>query len=93
MAVAGDRLAHEADRFSAVVEGLVEAGDEEAGFEARAAQDGVLGEGDAFEGEEFLGVDGVVEGDEVVAEMGDFLKVLAADDGDGRAGELVFAGI
>ena len=35
--------------------------DEEAGFEAGGAEDGLLGEGDALEGEEFLGVDGVVE--------------------------------
>jgi hypothetical protein len=52
-----------------------------------------LGEGGAFEGEEFLGIDGVVEGDEVVTETGDFLEVFEADDDEGRAGELVFAGI
>jgi hypothetical protein len=93
IAVAGDGGIHEADGFAGVVEGLVEAGGEETGFEAGAAEDGVLGEGDAFEGEEFLGVDGLVEGDEVVAEAGDFLEVFEADDGEGRAGELVFAGI
>jgi len=49
---------HEADGFAGAVEGLVEAGGEEAGFEAGAAEDGVLGKGDAFEGEELLGVDG-----------------------------------
>jgi hypothetical protein len=91
VAVAGYGGIHEADGFAGAVEGLVQAGGEEAGFEAGAAEDGVLGEGDAFEGEEFLGVDGLVESDEVVAEMGDFLKVFEADDGEGRAGELVFA--
>jgi hypothetical protein len=93
IAVAGDDGVHQADGLAAVVEGLVEAGGEEAGFEAGAAENGVLGEGDAFEGEDLLGVDGLVEGDEVVAEVGDFLEVLEADDGEGRAGELVLAGI
>jgi hypothetical protein len=91
--VAGDDRVQEADGFAAVIEGLVEAGGEETGFEAGAAEDGLLGEGGAFEGEEFLGVDGLVEGDEVVAEMGDFLKVFDADDGEGRGGEHVFAGV
>jgi len=58
IAVAGDGGIHEADGFAGAVEGLVEAGGEEAGFEAGAAEDGVLGKGDAFEGEELLGVDG-----------------------------------
>jgi hypothetical protein len=93
IAVAGYGGVHEADGFAGAVEGHVEAGGEETGFEASAAEDGVLGEGDAFEGEEFLGVDRLVEGDEVVAEAGDFLKILEADDGEGRAGELMFAGI
>jgi hypothetical protein len=93
IAVARDGGIHEADGLAGVVEGLVEAGGEETGFEAGAAEDGLLGQGDAFEGQEFLGVDGLVEGDEVVAEMGDFLEVFEADDGEGRAGELVFAGI
>ena len=53
----------------------------------------MLGQGNAFEGEKFLGVDRLVEGDEVVAEMGDFLEVFEADDGESRAGELVSAGI
>jgi hypothetical protein len=93
IAVAGDGGVHEADGLAGAVEGLVEAGGEETGFEAGAAEDGVLREGDAFEGEELLRIDGLVEGDEVVAEMGDFLEVLEADDGEGGAGELVLAGI
>jgi hypothetical protein len=93
IAVAGDDRVQEADGFAVVVEGLVEGGSEETGFEAGAAEDGLLGQGGALEGEEFLGVDGLIEGDEVVAEMGDFLKILDADDGEGRAGEHVFAGV
>ncbi len=36
---------------------------EEAGFEGVHAEQGVLGEGDALDGEAFLGVDGLVGGD------------------------------
>jgi len=93
IAVAEDDRVQEADGFAAVVVGLVEGGSEETGFEAGAAEDGVLGQGDAFKGEEFLGVDGLIEGDEVVAETADFLNVFEADDGEGRAGEHVFAGV
>ena len=84
---------HETDGFAAVVEGGVKAGGEVAGFEAGAAEDGVLGDGDALQGEESLGVDGLVDGDEVVAEAGDFLEVFEADDGEGGTGEDVFAGV
>jgi hypothetical protein len=52
-----------------------------------------LGEGDALQGEEFLGVDGLVDGDEVVAEAGDFLEAFEADDGEGGGGEDVFVGV
>jgi hypothetical protein len=45
------------------------------------------------EGEESLGIDGLVDGDEIVAEAGNFLEVFEADYGEGRGGELVFAGI
>jgi hypothetical protein len=93
IAIAGDGGIHEADGFAAAIEGGVEAGGEVAGFEAGAAEDGVLGEGDALQGEEFLGVDGPVDGDEVVAEAGDFLEVFEADHGEGGPGENVFAGV
>jgi hypothetical protein len=86
IAVAGDGGVHEADGFAAAIEGRVEAGGEVAGFETGAAKDGVLGE-------ELLGVDGLVDGDEVVAEAGDFLEVFKADDGEGGPGENVFAGV
>ena len=76
-----------------MVEGLVEAGGEEAGLEARGTEDGLLGEGEALDGEEFLGVDGLVDGDEVGSEMGDLLEVFEADDGEGRGSEAVFAAI
>ena len=47
----------------------------------------------ALEGELFLGVDGLIDGGEVVGEMGDFVEVLQADDGEGGGGEAVFAGV
>ena len=53
----------------------------------------MLGEGDAVDGEEFLGVDGLEDGQEVVLEVGDLLEVFEADEGEGRGGEAVFAGI
>jgi len=93
IAIAGDGGIHEADGFAAAIEGGVEAGGEVAGFEAGAAEDGVLGEGDALEGEELLRVDGLVDGDQIVAEAGDFLEVFEADDGEGRTGEDVLAGV
>jgi hypothetical protein len=76
-----------------LVEGLVEAGGEEAGFEAGGAEQGLLGEGDALDGEEFLGVDGLVDGHGVVPEVRNFVDVFEADDGEGGGGEAVFTGV
>jgi hypothetical protein len=75
------------------VEGLVEAVGEEAGFEAGGAAEGLLSDGHALQGEQFLGVDGLVDGDEVLLEIGDLLKVFEADDGVGGGGEAVAAGV
>src|SRR5450759_905793 len=58
--------------LAAAGEGLIEAGGEHAVFEAGGAEEGLLGGGDALDGEEFLGVDGLVAGDEVILEVGDF---------------------
>src|SRR5580704_7432968 len=74
-------------------ESRVEAGGEEAGLEAGGAQHGLLREGHSLEGEQLLGVDGLVDGSEVGFEMGDFIEVLKADDGEGGGGEAVRAGI
>jgi hypothetical protein len=70
-----------------------EAGGEETAFEARGAEESLLSEGDALDGEEFLGVDGLEDGQEVVLEVGDLLEVFEADDGEGEGGEAVFAGV
>jgi hypothetical protein len=69
----------------------VHAGGEQAGFEATCAEDGLLAHGPALEGEQFLRVDGLVGGDEVSAEVGDFLDVLEADDGAVGRGEAMLA--
>jgi hypothetical protein len=47
-------------------------GGEQAGFEAGGAEDGLLAEGHALEGEQFLGIDGAVGWREVGVEVGDF---------------------
>jgi hypothetical protein len=46
----------------------LKAGGEQAGFEARGAQHGLLAEGHLLKGEQFLGIDGLVDGDKVGAE-------------------------
>jgi hypothetical protein len=89
----GEFWDHEDHRAIAGVEGLVEAGGEEAGFQARAAEDSLLGEGEALDGEEFLGVDGLVDGNEVGPEVGDLIEVFEADDGEGGGGEAVFTAV
>ncbi len=75
------------------VEGLVEGGGAEAGFEAGYSEEIVLGQGDAFEGEEFLRVLRLVDGDEVFAEAVDGFSVFDFDDGEVDAGEGMFAGV
>jgi hypothetical protein len=79
------------------IAGLVQAGGEEAGLKAGGAEDGLLGEGDALEGEEFLGVGGMVDGDEVFPEIGDLIEVFEGPrghpNGEAGSGEAVFAGI
>ncbi len=93
IAIADEFGGHQDDGVAGGVEGLVEAGGEEAGFQSRGAEECLLGEGDAFDGEEFLGVDRLVEGDEVGAEALDFIEFFEADDGEGGGGEAVFAAV
>jgi hypothetical protein len=52
-----------------------------------------LGDGHAFEGEQFLGIDGLVAGDEVGAEVSDFVDIFEADDGEAGGGEAMLAGV
>ena len=67
-----------------VIEGLVEGGGEHAGLEAGGAKDGEFGEGDSFDGVEFLVVDGPVAGDCGGGEA--FEVVWGFDAEDGVAG-------
>ena len=89
----GQFLAERQGRGALGAEGLVHAGGEQAAFEAGGAEHGLLGDGHALEGEQFLGVDGLVAGDEVGAEVSDFLDVFEADDGEAGGGEAMLAGI
>ena len=50
-----------------------------------------MGEGDALEGEQFLVVDGLEDGDEVGLEVSDGVEVFEADDGEVGGSEAVFA--
>jgi hypothetical protein len=52
-----------------------------------------LGDGDALDGEEFLGIGGLVERDGAISELGDLLDVFEAGDGVSGGGEAVFAGV
>ena len=61
-----------------------ETGGEEAGFQAGGAEEGLLGEGDALDGVHLLGVDGLVERDGVVTEVGDLLGVFRGGKVDKR---------
>lgn len=69
----GDFGVLEDERGAGPFGGLVEVAGEEAAFEGATAEERLLGEADALDGEELLGVFGLVESDEVVAEIGDVL--------------------
>jgi hypothetical protein len=94
IAIARELLVHGEERLVVGdVEGLIEAVGEEAGFEAGGAADGLLGDGHALDGEGLLGVGGLVDGDEVGAEMGDLVEVFEADDVEAGGREAVAAGV
>jgi hypothetical protein len=59
-------------RVIPAADGLIDAGGEEAGFEARGAQQGLLGEGQTLDSAKFLGIGGLVGGGEIGLEAGDF---------------------
>jgi hypothetical protein len=72
---------------------LIEAVGEHAGVKALGTEEGLLGETDALDGEEFLGVDGPIGGDGVFEKAGDFVDLFEADNGERGGGEAVFAGV
>jgi hypothetical protein len=73
--------------------GFIEAVGKEARLQGGAAEEGVLGESDALDGEELLGVGGLEESDEIVAKVGDGFGLFELDDGELVGGEAVFAGV
>jgi hypothetical protein len=92
VAIAGEFGTH-GDGEIVAVHGLFETGGEEAGLEAGGADQSLLREGHALKGELFLGVGGPEDGSEVGQEVGDFVEVLEADDGESGAGEAVQSGV
>jgi hypothetical protein len=93
IAIADEVLGHADEEPAGGVEGFVETGGEEAALEVGDAEDGLLSESDALDGEQLLGIDRPVDRDEIGAEMGDFLEVFEADDGEVRGGEAMLAGV
>ena len=81
------------DGFALGVEGFVETGGEEAGLQALGADEGHLADGHALKGEDFLGVDGEVQVEEVLPQVVGFIMVFEADDSGDGAGKAVFAGV
>src|ERR1700688_1426973 len=76
IAIADEVLGHADEKAAGGVEGFVEASGEEAALEVGDAEHGLLGQSDALDGEQLLGVDGPVYGDQIGAEMGDLLEVF-----------------
>jgi len=74
-------------------EDFVHGGGKDAGFETGGAQDGLLAQGDAFDGKELLGVLGLVESDEIFFEARDFVDFFETDDGVSGRGETMFDGM
>ena len=93
VAGADEFLAHGDPGLSVGVEGFVHGGGHEAGFEAGDTEEGLLGEGQALDGEDLLRVGGLVDGEEVGFEVFDFVEVFEADDGEGGGGEAVLGGV
>jgi len=74
-------------------QGPIEAIGEESAFEGGDAEERLLGERDALDGKEFLGVDGLIKGDEVGREVGDGVEIFDADDGEVAGRETVLPGV
>jgi hypothetical protein len=88
IAIAGEFFAHGREGVVGGVEGFVETGGEETGLQAGSAQDGLLRESHALQSEHLLGVDGLVDRDEIGLEAIDFAGIFETDDGE-RGGEAV----
>jgi hypothetical protein len=93
IAIADEFRGHGEEGLPGGIESLIEARGKEAGFQAGGAEQGLLGQGDALDGEELLGVDRLVDGNQVGFQIGDLIEVFQAHDGEGGGGETVFAGV
>jgi hypothetical protein len=93
IAMADEFRSQRAEGGPVIVEGHVEAVDEDAALQAGGTEPGLLGESDQLEGVQFLGVDGLVDGEEVVLETGDLIEFFEPDDGEGGGGETVSTGV
>ena len=83
-----DEVGAEADQRPAVGgNALIEADGKQAAMQAFDAKESLLGKGDALDGEELLGVDGLVGGDGVFAKIGDLVDLFETHDGKGGGGE------
>ena len=93
IATADEFFRHGDEWFPRGIEGLIEATGEEAGLEAGRAEHRLLGQGDAFDGKELLGIDRLVDGDEVGLQIGDLPEVFEADHGECGGGEAVLTSV
>lgn len=80
---------HQVEGFG--VAGMVQAGGEKSAFQAGGAQEVLLSDGDAFDGAKLLAIDGLVDGDEVGAEVGDVVEAFEDGDREVRGGEAAMA--
>jgi len=71
---------------------LVHARREKAAFQAGGAEHGLLAYGHALEGEQFLGIDGLVGSDQVGAKACDFVDIFEAHNGEFGGGETMACG-
>jgi hypothetical protein len=83
---------HRDDGVVASVDDVVHGAREHAGIETRAPEHHLLGEGDALDRDEFLGVHRLIAGDGVGSEPVDFGEVFETHDGEGRRAEIVMNG-
>jgi hypothetical protein len=93
IAITDEFLGHGKDRIPGGFEGLIEACGKQAGLEARGTEDCLLGQGHALDSEEFLGVNGLISCHKVGLEVGDFLEVFQADDGERGGPKTMLAGV
>ena len=91
--IAGQLLIDENYGLVVVRERFIEGVGEETRFEASRAEEGLLSEGDALDGKEFLSVDRLIDGNEVVLEASDFIELFEAHDCKVRRGEAMLAGV